>query len=172
MEHLLQSGATKKFRVCLKFCVSMIFLTVHSHSSLIHIFQDQISFFLCGYGLCFCTGTACRAPTCISRPDPHIFCSVVENRLPSVYNGLYVKGLKFIMPRAPSYEVKGNVPCKIWKVVQSNDETADVWVEAKLEFNDLSIKGLLKAALSIFSSRSLENVSRAAYNVITVSAKF
>ena len=98
--------------------------------------------------------------------------AVIENRLPSVYNGLLIKGLKFVMPKAPSYEVKGNVPCKIWKVVRNNDKTADVWVEAKLEFNDLSMKGLLKAALSIFSSRSLENVSRAVYNVITVSAKF
>lgn len=38
-----------------------------------------------------------------------------------------------------------------------SDKTTDVWVEAKLEFNDLSVKGLLKAALSILSAGTLEN---------------
>ena len=100
---------------------------------------------------------------------------VVENHLPSVYEGLSVKGLKFVMPEASFYKVSGNIPCKIWKITRNSDGTADVWVEANLDFNSLSVKSVFKAALSalilhkIPNISSFENISRLTQDIITVS---
>ncbi len=96
--------------------------------------------------------------------------AVIENRLPSVYNGLTIKGLKFVMPEAASYRVSGNVACKIWKITWNSDKTANVWVEAKLDFNSFSVESLFKAALSFLSTHSFKKVFRVVKVLVTVSA--
>ncbi len=96
--------------------------------------------------------------------------AIVENRLPSVYNKLVIKGLKFVMPKASSYKVTGNVPCKIWKITQNNSKTVDVWVEATLKLNTLNMKNLFKAAISFFSNHTIEGVFRIVKDFVTVTA--
>lgn len=95
--------------------------------------------------------------------------AVIENRLPSVYDGLTIKGLKFVMPKAPYYKVSGNIPCKIWKITQNSNGTSNVWVEAKLDFNNFSIKKLFKAAISFLSTHSFKEVFRVVKALVTVS---
>ena len=105
-----------------------------------------------------------------SSENTSVATAIIENRLPSVYNGLTVKGLKFVMPKSNAYEVRGEIPCKIRNVTPFNSEKVIVWVEANLEFRNLSIKSLLKAALAFFKHKSLENVTRSTNYKIIVKA--
>ncbi len=96
--------------------------------------------------------------------------AIIENRLASVYNGLEIDGLKFVMPKAPSYEVKGDIPCKIWKITPVDNEKSLVWVKASLEFPHTNVETLFKAALSMFTNKKAKNTFRSTDYYIRVRA--
>ncbi len=87
--------------------------------------------------------------------SPREMTAIVENRLPSVYNGLLIKGLKFVLPKACTYEVKSNLQnVRIWKITPCTATTVNVWVEAKMRFSDANIASLIKATISLLKSHT------------------
>ncbi|PMP81489.1 MAG: hypothetical protein C0175_05375 [Caldisericum exile] len=64
--------------------------------------------------------------------------AIIKNHLPTIYDGLIIKGLQFVMPDSSSYTVSGNIPSRIWKTVKNDNGTVTVYVEAKLELGSYS----------------------------------
>ena len=105
-----------------------------------------------------------------SSPDSDVATAMIENRLPPVYNGLKINGLRFVMPKASSYELNSDIPCSILKITPAEDGKNVVWVQASLKFPHTNVESLLKATVLMFTKKTTQKLFRSTSYYVSVKA--
>jgi Icc protein len=105
-----------------------------------------------------------------SSSDSNVATAVIENKLPPVYNGLKINGLRFVMPKASSYKLNSDIPCSIWKIAPGEDGKNIVWVQASLKFPYTNVESLVKAAVLMFTKRTTQKLFRSTFYYVSVKA--